>query len=199
MKIIPRTITHGDLTKLHRAPSVLSVFSCWDLRSLTKKLILLALMGFYTYLIYHYFFIVTTEGLANESETPSNDSSFANASDMLGQLDTMKSKNANITPVPTEEPTTPALSYEESMKEMTQSTPDPLCTKTDCDYISEVLDKGVNLDPSGVYFKDGKRDCTYAKCESIRNVAKNMSPIGDSGKYFMSSEGSVFTFDGKKV
>ena len=183
MKIIPRTITLGVLT---------------------KKLILLALMGFYTFLIYCYFappnfLFVTTEGLENESDTPINDSSLADASAMLDPLVTMKSKNAKITPVPTEEPTTPALSYGESMKEMTKPTSDPLCTKTDCDYISEVLDKGVNLDPSGVYFKDGKRDCTYAKCEPIRNVAKNMTPMGDSGKYFMSSEGSVFTFDGKKV
>jgi hypothetical protein len=171
---------------------------------LTKKLVLLALMGFYTYLIYRYFsppnfFFTTTEGLANESEPPSNASSLDAASSMMGPLSTMKSKNAKITPTPTEEPTTPAPSYEDAMKEMTKPTPDPLCSKKDCDYISEILDKGVNLDPSGVYFKDGKRDCTYAKCENIRNITKNMTPMDESGKYYLSSGGSVFTSEGKKV
>jgi hypothetical protein len=183
MKIIPRTITMGDLT---------------------KKLVLLVLMGFYTYLIYSYFappnfFFATTEGLANESDTPSNSSSLDEASSMVGALSTMKSKNTKVTPTPTEEPTTPAPSYDEMMKEVNKPTPDPLCSKKDCDFISEILDRGVNIDPSGVYFKDGKHDCTYAKCEVIRNITKNMTPMDESGKYYLSSGGSVFTSDGKKV
>ena len=177
MKIIPRTITIGDLT---------------------KRMVLLVLMGFYTYLIYSYFSPSNLlEGMT--SEIPDNASSMDDASAMSGLLSTMKSKNAKLTPKPTTEPTTPAPSYDEAMKELNKPPADPLCSKTDCDYITEVLDKGVNLDPSGVYFKDGKRDCTYAKCEVIQNITNNMTPMDASGQYFMSSGGSVFTSDGKKV
>ena len=161
---------------------------------LTKRMVLLVLMVFYTYLIYSYFSPSNLlEGLVD------NASSIDDASAMAGVLSTMKSKNAKLTPKPTTEPTTPAPSYDEVMKELNKPSADPLCSKTDCDYITEVLDKGVNLDLSGVYFKDGKRDCTYAKCEVIRNITNNMTPMDASGQYFMSSGGSVFTSDGKKV
>lgn len=178
---VPRTVTIGDLT---------------------NRLVLLGLMGFYIYLIYSYFSPNFLEGMTNDtttSETPSNESSLEDASAMSGLLSTMKSKNAKVTPKPTAEPTTPAPSYDEAMAKLNKPPADPLCSKTDCDYITEVLDKGVNLDPSGVYFKDGKRDCTYAKCEVIQNITNNMTPMDASGQYFMSSGGSVFTSDGKKV
>jgi hypothetical protein len=179
---VPRTITIGDLT---------------------KRLILLVLMGFYTYLIYSYFAPQNLfEGLTDDtaiSETPSNASSLDDASAMSGALSIMKSKNENITPKPTVEPTTPAPSYDEAMAKLNEPPPDPLCSKTDCDYITEILDKGVNLDISGVYFKDGKRDCTRAKCDVIQNIHKTMTPMDTSGQYFLSSGGSVFRSDGKKV
>ena len=193
-----KNITIGDLTKLHRVPSVLSVVSCWDLRSLTKRLILLVLLGFYTYLIYCYFAPPNLlEGL--DSETPSNESSMNDASAMSGLLSNMKSKTANATPKPTTEPTTPAPSYDEAMKELNKPPPGPLCSKSDCDYIGRILEKGVNLDISGAYFKDGKRDCTWDKCDIIQNMNKTMTPMDASGQYFLSSGGSVFRSDGKKV
>lgn len=160
---------------------------------LTKRLVLLVLMGFYIYLIYSYF------SPPNFLEGLDNASTMDDASAMSDALSTMKSKNAKLTPKPTTEPTTPAPSYDEAMKELDKTPSDSLCTKTDCDYIAEVLEKDVNLDPSGVYFKDGKRDCTYAKCDVIRNITKNMTPMDASGQYYLSSSGSVFTSDGKKV